>query len=188
MQLIRCDVPSPLGDIAVIARDAGPQRDGPVVAIGFADCWPRLAGLLARRDAGYELSEGSLDQAAHALERYFSGDCEALDAVSIDSGGTAFQRRVWRRLMRVPAGETISYAGLAAAIGSPAAARAVGTANATNPISLVVPCHRVVRTGGEVGEYSGGATRKAWLLRHEAAHAEPVLRQNDTPLLQTQSV
>jgi methylated-DNA-[protein]-cysteine S-methyltransferase len=101
------------------------------------------------------------------LDRYFGGDAGALDALPVDPVGTPFQRRVWAELRKIPAGETRSYADIASAIGQAGASRAVGTANGKNPVALVIPCHRVVRTGGYLGGYGGGLDRKAWLLTHE---------------------
>jgi methylated-DNA-[protein]-cysteine S-methyltransferase len=104
-----------------------------------------------------------------ALSRYFAGDRDALDEIEVDPHvGTPFQRDVWRQLRAIPAGTTISYAELARRVGRPTASRAVGMANAANPIALIVPCHRVVRTGGALGGYAYGLTYKRWLLDHEA--------------------
>jgi methylated-DNA-[protein]-cysteine S-methyltransferase len=105
------------------------------------------------------------------LAAYFAGDIDALDAVTTDADGTAFQRDVWKRLREIPAGETISYGELARRVGRPNAARAVGMANAANPIALFVPCHRVVRTGGAIGGYAYGVESKRFLLEHEARGA-----------------
>ena len=103
-----------------------------------------------------------------ALAAYFAGDCDALDAIAVAPEGTLFKQLVWKALREIRAGETISYGELAARVGAPGAARAVGTANATNPICLIIPCHRVVRTGGALGGYGFGVDRKQWLLAHEA--------------------
>jgi AraC family transcriptional regulator of adaptative response/methylated-DNA-[protein]-cysteine methyltransferase len=85
----------------------------------------------------------------------------------IDVRGTAFQEAVWRELRRIPAGETRSYADIAAAIGQPGAVRAVGTANGANPVAVLVPCHRVIRSDGSLGGYAGGLERKKILLEAE---------------------
>jgi len=103
-----------------------------------------------------------------ALAAYFAGDCDALDAIEVAPEGTLFKQLVWKALREIRAGETISYGELAARVGAPGAARAVGTANATNPICLIIPCHRVIRTGGALGGYGFGLDRKRWLLAHEA--------------------
>jgi methylated-DNA-[protein]-cysteine S-methyltransferase len=107
-------------------------------------------------------------RARRALERYFAGDDPRFDALRLDAGGTPFQAEVWRGLRRIPSGETLPYAELARRIGRPRAARAVGAANARNPLAIVVPCHRVIGSDGGLGGYAGGVERKRWLLRHEA--------------------
>ena len=111
---------------------------------------------------------------------------QALQAISepaqarelpIDVRGTAFQEAVWRELRKIPAGETRSYADIAAAVGQPGAVRAVGTANGSNPVAVLVPCHRVIRSDGTLGGYAGGLERKRKLLE-----AERALRERELPL------
>jgi methylated-DNA-[protein]-cysteine S-methyltransferase len=102
-----------------------------------------------------------------ALAAYFAGDIDALDTIQVAPVGTVFKQLVWKELREVRAGETVSYGELAARVGAPGAARAVGTANATNPVCLVIPCHRVIRTGGGLGGYAFGLDRKRWLIDHE---------------------
>jgi O-6-methylguanine DNA methyltransferase len=104
---------------------------------------------------------------AAALDGYFAGDLTAVDAVPVATGGTEFQKSVWAALRSIPAGETRGYGALAAAIGKPGAARAVGLANGMNPIGIVVPCHRVIGASGALTGYAGGVERKRWLLAHE---------------------
>ena len=104
------------------------------------------------------------------LERYFAGDLGAIDVIEVaPEHGTDFQRSVWDALRRIPAGETVSYAELAAAVDRPTAFRAVGSANGANPIPIVVPCHRVVNADGALGGYALGLDVKRWLLDHEGA-------------------
>ncbi len=100
---------------------------------------------------------------------YFNGDWRAFDDLELEPGGTEFQREVWRELRRIPPGQAISYADLAQSIRRPAAVRAVGRANALNPIAIIVPCHRVIGKDGTLTGYAGGLKRKEWLLRHEGA-------------------
>ena len=109
---------------------------------------------------------------AAQLDAYFAGEAQAFD-VAIALGGSPFQRQVWQQLARIPFGVTLSYAELAARAGRPGAARAAGAANARNPISIVLPCHRVVGTSGSLTGYAGGVTRKRWLLEHEGALRAP---------------
>ncbi len=157
-------IASPVGEIIAATR-------GDVVAaLDFHDFEPRLLKLLERRFPGARLVAGPAPAAlTQALARYFDGDLAALDAVEVEMGGTAFQRNVWTALRRIPAGETRSYGALAAEIGRPTAVRAVGLANGSNPIGVIVPCHRVIGANGALTGYAGGLDRKRRLLTHEGA-------------------
>lgn len=108
----------------------------------------------------------AIDQTEAELAAYFEGKLTEF-TIPLELHGTPFQKRVWHELQQIPAGKTVSYATIAQSLDDPAATRAVGTANGANPISIVVPCHRVVRTGGALGGYGGGLDRKRWLLEHE---------------------
>lgn len=112
------------------------------------------------------LVDGVLDAARRQLDEYFAARREAFD-LPLAPAGTPFQRRVWAALLEIPFGETRSYASLARAIGKPTASRAVGAANGSNPIAIVVPCHRVVGADGSLTGFGGGLDRKAFLLRLE---------------------
>jgi methylated-DNA-[protein]-cysteine S-methyltransferase len=101
------------------------------------------------------------------LSTYFAGVSPDFAALTLDPRGTPFQLRVWGELRRIPWGQTISYGELARRVGNPKASRAVGQANAVNPIPLIIPCHRVIAGDGSLGGYSSGPDRKRWLLRHE---------------------
>lgn len=103
------------------------------------------------------------------LAAYFRGTPTAFASLPLDPQGTPFQLRVWHELRKIPYGATISYKELAARVGSPKGFRAVGQANARNPIPLIIPCHRVIAADGSLGGYSSGLDRKEWLLRHEKA-------------------
>lgn len=107
------------------------------------------------------------------LAAYFAGETSVIDGIPTATAGTPFQREVWRALRTIPAGVTISYGQLAHRVGRPAAVRAVGLANGSNPIGVVVPCHRVIGANGSLTGYGGGLHRKQWLLAHERAHATP---------------
>jgi methylated-DNA-[protein]-cysteine S-methyltransferase len=153
--------PSPLGPIHLATRD------GTVCAVSFDDYWGHEQQHLQRRFGAVRLEPGACVEAIAAVERYFSGEIAALDAVAADPGGTPFQARVWRALRDIRAGRTLSDRDLAASIGEPAAVRAVAAANGRNPIPLIIPCHRVIGADGRLVGYGGGLGRKAWLLRHE---------------------
>ena len=101
------------------------------------------------------------------LQAYFAGELRDFE-LPLAAEGTPFQQRVWRALCDIPYGETISYGELARRIGQPTASRAVGLANGQNPISIVVPCHRVIGANGSLTGYGGGLARKRWLLAHES--------------------
>lgn len=116
-----------------------------------------------------------LERAAAQLAEYFAGERREFD-VPLGPRGTAFQQRVWGQLGRIPFGETRSYGELAHALGRPSASRAVGAANGRNPISILVPCHRVIAGSGALTGYAGGLDAKRWLLAHEARGAAFALR------------
>ncbi len=109
-----------------------------------------------------------LEEAERQLRAYFAGTLRAFD-LPLDPAGTEFQQRVWRELLRIGYGETRSYRQVAAAIGSPAAVRAVGAANGANPIPIVIPCHRVIGAGGKLVGYGGGLELKKRLLALEGS-------------------
>jgi methylated-DNA-[protein]-cysteine S-methyltransferase len=100
---------------------------------------------------------------------YFDGDVSAIDAIKVRQPGASFSQAAWKAMRKVKAGKTMSYADLAERAGSSAAVRAAGSACAKNAIVLVVPCHRIVKTGGALGNYAYGLNKKEWLLRFEAA-------------------
>jgi O-6-methylguanine DNA methyltransferase len=121
-------------------------------------------GFEGRADGSHPL----LGEAARQLGEYFAGVRRAFD-LPLDLRGTPFQLRVWNALLRIPYGETRTYGQLAAALGQPGAARAVGAANGANPVGIIVPCHRVVAAGGGLGGFGGGLDRKRFLLALESA-------------------
>jgi methylated-DNA-[protein]-cysteine S-methyltransferase len=106
------------------------------------------------------------------MRAYFKGDIGVIDTLPVETAGTPFQRSVWKALRKIGKGGTISYAELARRIGKPKAVRAAGLANGQNPISIVVPCHRVIGSNGTLTGYGGGLPRKKWLLEHEGALAK----------------
>lgn len=101
------------------------------------------------------------------LNDYFAGDLRAIDAIKVSQPGGSFSQNAWKAMRRVKAGKVISYADLAKSAGSPKAVRAAGSACAKNAIVIVVPCHRIVKTGGALGNYAYGLNKKEWLLDHE---------------------
>ena len=155
---------TPLGGFLVVS-----DAQGRLHASEYADLEPRLHRLLARRLGAVRLLPGAAPpELAAAMAAYFAGDGAALASVPVVFSGSAFQNAVWAALREIPAGATETYGQLAARLGHPGAARAVGLANGANPFEIVVPCHRVIGAGGKLTGYAGGLPRKRWLLRHEA--------------------
>ena len=109
---------------------------------------------------------GALDRVESELSRYFSGKLERW-SLELSLKGTEFQQSVWAALQNIPEGTTSTYQKIAAAIGKPSAVRAVGSAIGSNPIPVIVPCHRVIGSNGSLTGFSGGLEKKTWLLRHE---------------------
>ncbi len=138
-------------------------------AIDFSDYEDRMRKLLSRRYAEYELVERANPKGfSDRLRAYFDRDFSAVSNLPVNPGGTEFQQQVWQALRSIPVGKTWTYGELAQHLGKPTAARAVGMANSLNPISIVLPCHRVVGANGKLTGYAGGLERKRWLLEHEA--------------------
>ena len=160
-------VASPLGRLLVAATSSG------VCAVKLGDSDTALEADLRREFSGATLSQGRIVKAewVSAIVKALRGSARDID-LPLDVRGTAFQWRVWRALQQIPFGETRSYSQIAATLGQPRAARAVARACASNPVCLVVPCHRVVpKDGGGAGGYRWGIARKRRLLQRESAHA-----------------
>ena len=157
VQLSYCVIKSPIGRLLLVtdpvalcgvymeSHKGGPER---------VDQW--------------RLDDALLRPISEQLDAYFAGERERFD-LRLALVGTEFQRRVWNALCAIPLGETVSYAQLARRIGAPSAVRAVGAAVGRNPISIIVPCHRVVGSDGTLRGFAGGLARKHWLLQHERA-------------------
>ena len=118
-------------------------------------------------DPAWEHDPAALAEPARQLREYFAGERTEFE-LALDAAGTDFQRRVWERLVAIPYGETTTYGELALELGDPRKVRAVGMANGRNPISIIVPCHRVIGADGTLVGYGGGLERKRILLAHEA--------------------
>jgi methylated-DNA-[protein]-cysteine S-methyltransferase len=125
----------------------------------------QLEGALAPA-RGEPADEALARTVAAQLDQYFEGSRQAFD-VPVAPSGTAFQQAVWDQLTRIPYGTVASYGAVASRIGKPTASRAVGAANRTNPVAIIVPCHRVIGASGALTGYAGGVWRKEWLLKHE---------------------
>ena len=165
MRLLVDRLATPIGELILVADPEGRLR-----ATEWTDLADRLPATL-RRQCGAHALEPASDPGGltTALSAYFAGDLAAIDGLPVETGGTPFQRSVWTVLRTIPRGVTRSYGELARCIGRASAVRAVGLANGANPISVVVPCHRVIGSDGSLTGYGGGIERKRWLLAHEGA-------------------
>ncbi|MGB7294110.1 MAG: methylated-DNA--[protein]-cysteine S-methyltransferase [Candidatus Aminicenantales bacterium] len=141
---------SPIGTIEIIGTEQG------IRALRFTGRKP------GRQDRPHPVLRDAVSQ----IDEYFRGHRKVF-RLKLDLEGTAFQKKVWRRLLRIPFGLTASYGEVAVALGMPGAARAVGQANHHNPVAVVIPCHRIIGAEGRMVGYGGGLWRKEWLLAHE---------------------
>ena len=156
---------SPVGLLTLIASDAGLR------AILWNGDDPARAGLGAASLHETDDYSSVLDATGSQLDAYFAGERTSFD-LPLDLQGTPFQQDAWRALAEIPFGQTRSYAQQAALLGRPRAFRAVGAANGRNPVSIVLPCHRVVGSDGSLTGFAGGVETKRWLLEHERAVAQ----------------
>ena len=144
------------------------DADGALRALDWEDYEARMKQLLRLQYGAVNLKQTRAPRdLVMALSGYFRGDIDRLAAIEWRIAGTPFQQKVWRALLKVRAGTTLSYSALAARIKLPKAVRAVGHANGSNPISVVLPCHRLIGADGSLVKYGGGLDRKRWLLKHE---------------------
>jgi methylated-DNA-[protein]-cysteine S-methyltransferase len=168
LQLLMDRIETPIGEMVIVA-----DHDGNLRTIFWTDREARLHEALQRRYGGFTLELACNPHGlTKAIGRYFAGELTAIDSLPVQTAGTPFQRAVWRALREISCGTTLSYAKLAQRIGRPNAVRAVGLANGSNPVGVVVPCHRVIGSDGSLTGYGGGIERKRWLLEHESKHAE----------------
>lgn len=165
MELAVSSLDTPLGPLTLVSTGEG------LAGVAFENRVESMWDFLRHRfDAIARVENDGPDPAAAAIRAYFDGDIGALESIRTDAGGTEFQSLVWAALRRIPGGRTVSYMDLARSIGKPTGSRAVATANATNPVAIVIPCHRVIHADGSISGYGGGVERKRWLLRHEGEH------------------
>jgi methylated-DNA-[protein]-cysteine S-methyltransferase len=148
-------VRTPIGDLVIWGEDQT------LMGLGFADS-PKSA----RLDPSWPRDDAAFPTVSEQLEAYFAGQLRRFD-LKLATGGTRFQRRLWDALQEIPYGATRTYGALAAELGEPRAVRAIGAANGRNPVSIVIPCHRVVGSDGSLTGYGGRLPRKQWLLEHE---------------------
>ncbi|WP_394189965.1 methylated-DNA--[protein]-cysteine S-methyltransferase [Pseudoalteromonas atlantica] len=152
--IIQTSISSPIDSIIIQATDEG------VSYVGF---YPPTQHPQISIE---HVTNQHIIECAKQLAQYFNKQRESF-SLSLDTQGTAFQKSVWQALMTVPFGQTQSYSDIANALNNPKAVRAVGAANGKNPISIIVPCHRIIGASGKLTGYAGGLERKEWLLKHE---------------------
>ena len=165
LRLLEDKIATPLGPLWVIADEAFNLR-----AVEWEEHSDRMEELLNihYRAQGFErVSATNPGGLSDKLAAYFEGDLSIIDTLPTATAGTPFQREVWQALRSIPCGHVMHYGQLAEQLGRAGAARAVGAANGSNPVSIVVPCHRVIGRNGTMTGYAGGVQRKEWLLRHE---------------------
>jgi methylated-DNA-[protein]-cysteine S-methyltransferase len=154
---------TPIGTALLVTDPGGVLR-----ALDWEEYEPRMKQLLRLQYGAVVLQEArSPKDLRSALTAYFKGDLDRLNTIKWRVAGTPFQQKVWTALPKIRAGTTMSYGALAARLNAPNAMRAVGHANGSNPISVVVPCHRLIGANGTLIKYGGGLERKRWLLEHE---------------------
>jgi methylated-DNA-[protein]-cysteine S-methyltransferase len=156
-RLVRTEMDSPLGRLTLVGSDVGLR----------AVVWPDDRQGRVRFDGAVEGDHPVLTEARRQLEEYFAGDRRQFD-LPLDLVGSDFQVAVWRSLAEIPYGTTATYGEQAARLGRSSAVRAVGAANGRNPVSIVLPCHRVVGADGSLTGFAGGLAAKRWLLDHES--------------------
>jgi O-6-methylguanine DNA methyltransferase len=170
MRLVRALLPTPVGTMLALASDET------LCALEFRidTRLTRLDERLLRFFAAPSIEDGTnsvIEQAREWLDAYFAGRAAAADTIACGAVGTRFEQKVWKALRTIPAGETRSYAQIAAQVAATVnASRAVGLANGANPVAIIVPCHRVIGADGSLTGYGGGLDRKQWLLEHEERH------------------
>lgn len=163
MALLTTSFRSPIGVFNLIADDQ-------ILLGANLSTTKALIESLAPEYQSYEIKTvKSLPVISDLISDYFDGDLQALNGISTSQPGAAFSQAAWKAMRKVAPGKILSYSDLAKRAGSPDAVRAAGSACAKNAIMLVVPCHRIVKTGGALGNYAYGVEKKEWLLRHEGA-------------------
>ena len=163
MTLLLSTLATPIGNLNLIA-------DQHILLAANLSNLKALKESLGADDAAHEIkSVAKIPVITDLINDYFAGDISALNSIQVRQPGAPFSQAAWKAMKRVKPGAVISYADLAERAGSPAAVRAAGSACAKNAIVLIVPCHRIVKTGGALGNYAYGLSKKEWLLRHEGA-------------------
>lgn len=165
LTLLEDKIATPLGPLWVLCDETFHLR-----AVEWEEHSERMNELLDihyRKEGYTRIPATNPGGLSRKLLDYFEGDLAVIDTLPTATAGTHFQREVWKALREIPCGHVMHYGQLAERLGRIGAARAVGAANGSNPVSIVVPCHRVIGRNGTMTGYAGGVQRKEWLLRHE---------------------
>lgn len=160
VELVQQEIQSPIGSLILI------EQDGALITLAFGHRWA-FAETYLRRYYGTLPTRLGRCRNAESVERYFCGELSALSTIKWSVQGTVFQQMVWRNLVEIVTGKTVSYLSLAQQIGRPRAVRAVANAVGANPLAIVLPCHRVMGSDGSLTGFGGGLDKKRWLLCHE---------------------
>ena len=161
--LLRTTIKTPVGALSLVSREHI------LIAAGFTS-QDELLSSISKQDRQLESKKVSqIPIISDLVSDYFDGDLRALDGIKVDQEGEKFSQSAWRVMRKIAPGKTLTYSDLAKRAGSEDAVRAAGSACARNLIALVVPCHRIVKTGGALGNYAYGLKYKQWLLSHEGA-------------------
>ena len=161
--LLRTTLKTPVGALSLVSREHI------LIAAGFTS-QDELLSSISNQDRQLESKKvNQIPIISDLVSDYFDGDLRALDGIKVDQEGEKFSQSAWRVMRKISPGKTLTYADLAKRAGSEDAVRAAGSACARNLIALVVPCHRIVKTGGALGNYAYGLKYKQWLLSHEGA-------------------
>lgn len=161
--LLQSSIKTPLGVLNLIARDQI------LLTAGFSATSVLLKNVVRLEGESTPKSTPKILGITNLISDYFDGDLSAIEDIEVSQSGGSFSQKAWKAMRKVRAGKTVTYSQLAKSAGSPNAVRAAGTACARNAIVLVVPCHRIVKTGGALGNYAYGVHHKEWLLAHEGA-------------------
>ena len=165
LQLLIDRILTPIGEMFIVA-----DHGGSLCAAGWTEHEAQIQRFLKLHfgENGFQMEPSrNPNGLSDAIALYFSGELKAIDSLPVQAAGTPFQQQVWQALRGIPCGATVSYGQLARQIGRPNAVRAVGLTNGSNPVPIVVPCHRVIGSDGSLTGYGGGIDRKRWLLEHE---------------------
>ncbi|NBO51388.1 MAG: methylated-DNA--[protein]-cysteine S-methyltransferase [Actinobacteria bacterium] len=161
--LVSTNLRTPIGELTLIADE------DILVASGFYGV-ENLKNRILDQDKNQKIKYSkSIPIISELVEAYFEGDLNSINAIKVRQSGAKFSQEVWKALRKIPSGKTLTYTELAARAGSKAAIRAAGTACGQNLIAPIVPCHRIIKSGGAIGNYAYGIKIKEWLLSHEGA-------------------